>query len=402
MESGDYKMLDLLNKGALGLSPWQLVITTLILTHITIITVTVYLHRSQAHRALDLHPALNHFFRFWAWLTTGMSTRQWVAVHRKHHAKCETPDDPHSPQILGLRKVFWSGAELYKKAARDPEVLQRFGQGAPNDWLEQRLYAGHSNWGPTLMALIDLGLFGLPGLTVWAVQMLWIPFWAAGIINGVGHYWGYRNYEPRDASTNIVPWGLLIGGEELHNNHHAFPTSARLSSKRWEFDLGWCYIQVLQLLRLAKVRRLAPRPQRVLGKQVVDLDTLHAVLLNRFYIMADFGRQVVLPALKEELQRADTSRRAFLKRARAALLREDARLKPQERLRLQNVLGSSQTLRTIYDYRLQLQAVWNRHTINSEKVLAALQDWCAQAEASGIRSLQDFAQALRSYSLRVA
>jgi stearoyl-CoA desaturase (delta-9 desaturase) len=230
--------------------------------------------------------------------------------------------------------------------------------------------------------------------------MLWIPFWAAGVINGLGHYWGYRNYEPRDASTNIAPWGILVGGEELHNNHHAFPTSARLSNKWWEFDLGWCYIQVLQALGLAKVRRLAPRPQRVPGKQVVDLDTLRAVLLNRFYIMADFGRQVVLPALKEELQKADVSRRSFLKRARIALLREDARLKPQERLRLQNVLGSSQTLRTIYDYRMQLQAVWNRHTVNSEKVLAALQDWCAQAEASGIRSLHDFAQVLRSYSLR--
>lgn len=388
--------------GLLDLSPWGLVAATLLLTHITIVSVTVFLHRAQAHRALDLHPAVSHFFRFWLWLTTGMVTKEWVAIHRKHHAKCETVDDPHSPQILGIRKVLWEGAELYRAESRKPETLERYGHGTPDDWLEHRLYTPYRNLGATLLVFIDLALFGVLGLTVWAVQMVWIPFWAAGVINGIGHYWGYRNYEPRDAATNIVPWGILIGGEELHNNHHAFPSSAKLSSKWWEFDIGWFYIRVLQTLGLAQVKKVAPMPQRVPGKQIVDQDTLHAVVLNRFYVMADFGRDVVMPVLREELQKADASRRRFFKRARAVLVREDARLDQQARARLQNMLNASQPLRTVYEYRTRLQAIWNRTTASHEKLLTALQEWCAQAEASGIKSLQTFAHSLRSYSMRPA
>ncbi len=371
-------------------------------THITIVAVTVFLHRAQAHRALDLHPAVSHCFRFWLWLTTGMLTKGWVAVHRKHHAKCETPDDPHSPQILGIRKVLWQGVEVYRVAANKPETLQRYGHGTPDDWLERNLYThpSYHNLGIVLMLFIDLLLFGVVGLTVWAMQMVWIPFWAAGVINGLGHYWGYRNYEPKDASTNIVPWGIIIGGEELHNNHHAFPSSAQFSSRWWEFDLGWLYICMLQGLGLAHIKKVAPKPQLIPGKQVVDLDTLRAIVLNRFYVMADFSRHVLLPVLQEELRKADTSRRQFLKRARAALIREEARLDQQERDRLQTALSISQTLRTVYDYRLSLQAIWNRTTASHEKLLASLQDWCAQAEASGIQYLKDFAQSLRSYSLQ--
>ncbi len=397
-------MFDFLSHGLLALPWWGVVVAALLLTHITIVAVTVFLHRAQAHRALELHPAVSHFFRFWLWLTTGMSTKAWVAVHRKHHAKCETPEDPHSPQIMGINKVLWQGAEVYRMEADKPETLQRYGHSTPDDLLERRIYTGPAlkYWGIVLMLALDLALFGVVGLTVWAVQMVWIPFWAAGVINGLGHYWGYRNYEPNDASTNIVPWGIVIGGEELHNNHHAFPSSACFSSRWWEFNIGWVYIRVLQALHLAHVKKVAPKPQRIAGKQVVDLDTLRAVVLNRLYVLADFGRAVVLPVLKDELNRADASRRRFLKRARALLLRERARLNGEQQDRLQNVLSASQTLRTVYEYRLRLQAIWNRSTVNPEKLLASLQEWCAQAEASGIQRLQEFAQYLRSYSLSSA
>lgn len=394
------EVLNFMVGGLLDLSVWGLVAITLLLTHLTIISVTVFLHRAQAHRALDLHPLLSHFFRFWLWLTTGMVTREWVAIHRKHHAKCETEEDPHSPQILGIRKVLWEGAELYKTEAKNVATLQRYGHGTPDDWLERNIYSAHRNIGLTLMLVIDLVLFGVVGLSVWAIQMLWIPFWAAGVINGLGHYWGYRNYEPKDAATNIVPWGIIIGGEELHNNHHAFPSSAKLSSKWWEFDIGWLYIRVLGTLRLTRIKKIAPTPQRIPNKQTVDLDTLRAVVLNRFYIMADFGRDVVVPVLKEELKKADVSGRRFLKRARTALVRADSRLDEQDRYRLQNVLDMSQTLRIVYEYRISLQSIWSRTTANHEKLLAALQEWCAQAETSGIKYLQDFACSLRSYSLK--
>lgn len=389
--------------GLLDLSWWGLVITTLLLTHITIVAVTVFLHRAQAHRALELHPAVSHFFRCWLWLTTGMVTRQWVAIHRKHHAKCETPDDPHSPQVLGIGKVLREGAELYKKEAKNAATLERYGHGTPDDWLERHVYSAHSVLGPTAMALIDLALFGVAGIAVWAVQMLWIPLWAAGVINGIGHYWGYRNFETKDAATNIVPWGILIGGEELHNNHHAFPSSAKLSSdKWWELDIGWGYIRLLQALRLARIKKLAPTPLQTPGKQVIDLDTLRAVVLNRLYVMADFARTVALPVLREELQKADASRRTFLKRAKSALIREEAVMKPHDRVRLENALQFSQTLRTVYEYRARLEQIWSRTTASHDKLLVGLQDWCTQAEASGIKYLQDFSRSLRSYTLQPA
>jgi stearoyl-CoA desaturase (delta-9 desaturase) len=379
-----------------------LVVATLLLTHITILGVTIFLHRAQAHRALELHPAVSHFFRFWLWLTTGMVTKEWTAIHRKHHAKCETEQDPHSPQILGIKKLLLEGAELYRAEAKNQETLRRYGHGTPDDWIERNLYSRYTFLGITLLFIINILLFGVAGITIGAIQMLWIPFWAAGVINGVGHYWGYRNYEPKDASTNIAPWGIIIGGEELHNNHHAFPTSAKFSSKWWEFDLGWAYIRVLQALGLARVKKLAPTPQREPGKQVVDLDTLRAIVSNRFYVMADFGREVLLPVLREELRKADNSSRQFLKRAKAVLVRDDTRLDEQERDRLRHALSASQRLRTVYEYRLKLQAIWGRTTASHEKLLAALQDWCLQAEASGIKALQDFAHTLRSYTLSSA
>ena len=238
---------------------WQVVVFTLVVTHITIVSVTVFLHRSQAHRGLDLHPAVMHFFRFWLWMTTGMVTKEWVAIHRKHHAKCEKEGDPHSPILFGIWKVLFRGAELYREESNNKETMAKFGHGTPDDWLERNVYSKHSLWGVLTMLAIDVALFGAIGLTVWAVQMAWIPFWAAGVVNGIGHYWGYRNYNSPDTSTNVFPWGIVIGGEELHNNHHAHGTSAKFSAKWYEFDIGWCYINILKFLGLAKIKKVAPK-----------------------------------------------------------------------------------------------------------------------------------------------
>jgi len=386
--------------GLLELSLWQYVVVTLALTHITIVSVTIYLHRHQAHRALNLHPVLSHFFRSWLWLTTGMVTKQWSAIHRKHHARVETPDDPHSPQIFGIRKVLFQGAELYREEARNEETVSRYGHGAPDDWLERHLYTPHASHGILLMLALDLVLFGIPGITIWAIQMMWIPFFAAGVINGVGHWGGYRNYETRDCSTNIVPWGILIGGEELHNNHHAFASSAKFSNKWWEFDIGWLYIQLFQLLGLARVKKTAPKPVMVRNKGRLDVEALSVILSSQLQVMAQYGRTVVSRVHKEELQKADASSRRILRRAKSLLMREESLLTPEARERLESVLSRSNTLRTVYQYKHQLQAIWQERTASHERLLQSLQEWCKEAEATGIRALQDFARSLPRYSLQ--
>ena len=295
---------------------WQLLVVTLGLTHITIASVTIFLHRAQAHRAVDLGPVPSHFFRFWLWLTTGMVTREWVAVHRKHHAKCETEEDPHSPQVEGLNRVLWGGAWLYRKATQDHEMLDKYGRGTPDDWLERNVYARMPWLGVSLMLVINLVLFGLPGLLVWGVQMIWIPFWAAGVINGLGHWWGYRNYETVDASRNISWLGVLIGGEELHNNHHAFASSAKFSTRWWEVDLGWGYIVLLRTLGLARVKKLAPQPRILPSKERIDMDTLRAVFASRLHVMSSYAREVLLPVLRQELRCRDVACRSRLRAAR--------------------------------------------------------------------------------------
>jgi stearoyl-CoA desaturase (delta-9 desaturase) len=386
--------------GLLDLSWWQLVLITLALTHVTIAAVTIFLHRAQAHRALDLHPAVSHFFRLWLWLTTGMVTAEWVAIHRRHHARCETPEDPHSPQVLGLRKVLWEGAELYQKAATDKALIERYSHGTPDDWLERNVY-GRLRWqGPAIMLITDFVLFGAAGVAIWAVQMVWIPFWAAGVINGIGHYWGYRNFESPDAAANISPWGILIGGEELHNNHHAFPSSARLSNRWWEFDIGWLYIRTLEILRLAKVRRVAPRPHLAEGKTMVDLDTLKAVITNRMHVAARYARDVIRPVSRKELCGEDAACRRVYRQARRLLVRDESHLDETSRQRLARLLEKSPTLATVVEYRKKLQDVWERTTASQEALLQSLQDWCRQAEASGIRSLAEFAHNLRRYTLQ--
>jgi len=385
--------------GLIDLPWWGYILVALGLTHVTIAAVTLYLHRYQAHRALELHPIVQHFFRFWLWLTTGMVTREWAAVHRKHHARVETPEDPHSPKVLGLRKVLWEGAELYRKSANDAELVAKYGHGTPDDWLERHVYARHSAMGITLMLFIDVALFGLLGISIWAVQMAWIPFFAAGVINGIAHYWGYRNFEVTDTSSNIVPWGLLIGGEELHNNHHAFASSAKFSSKPWEFDIGWMYIRLLSLLRLARVKKLAPVLHKRADKALVDLDTARAVITNRMHVMAEYARDVVSRVHKDEVKNAGAESKRMLKPVKVWLKRDHALLDDEARERLRLALEHSRALAVVYQFKLRLQALWMERGATHESLMLALQEWCRQAEATGIKALEDFASSLRRYSL---
>jgi stearoyl-CoA desaturase (delta-9 desaturase) len=388
--------------GLLDLPWWGVVLAALALTHITIAAVTIFLHRSQAHRAVDLHPIVSHFFRFWLWLTCGMVTKEWVAIHRKHHAKCETPDDPHSPQTRGIRKVFWEGSELYRAEAKVAETLEKYGHGTPDDWLERNVYSGHSATGIWLMMAINLVVFGPIGLTIWAVQMAWIPVTAAGIINGVGHYWGYRNFACEDASTNIVPWGILIGGEELHNNHHAYGTSARLSNKWYEFDIGWLYIKLMTYVGLATVRKLAPTVKWLPDtKPLCDLDTLQAIITHRYDVMTRFVRSVRVDSAVEiaRLKASANSPQSWnLDSFRRWLHKEPAELAAADKADLDGLLGKSERLQTVYRMRQDLAAIWSRSTATREQLLEQLQAWCKRAEDSGIESLKDFSVRLRSYA----
>ena len=389
-------------EGLISLPWWGYIVATLVLTHITIAGVTIFLHRHQAHRALDLHPAVSHFFRFWLWLTTGMVTKEWAAIHRKHHAKCETAEDPHSPQVLGIRKVLREGSELYRAEAKNQETLDKYGHGTPDDWIERNLYTRHSGKGIVLMLLTNVLLFGPIGITIWAVQMAWIPITAAGVINGIGHYWGYRNYECADASTNIVPWGILIGGEELHNNHHTFGSSAKLSSKWWEFDIGWMYIRLLETFGLARVKKIPPELTYDKAKDHIDLETVRAVIANRFLVMSQFAREVLKHVHREELKnadRADKTRLTLLKRARRLMVREPRLLDATARTNLQKALEQHQTLETVYTMKQKLADIWQRSAATQEHLIHALQDWCREAEATGIKALHQFAHKLRTCTL---
>jgi stearoyl-CoA desaturase (delta-9 desaturase) len=386
--------------GILNLPWWGNIIAALILTHITIAAVTIYLHRCQAHKSLTLHPIISHFFRFWLWLTTGMVTKEWVAIHRKHHAKCETEDDPHSPQVKGIKKVLFEGAELYREESFNEETVTRYGKGAPNDWLERHVYTPHSALGIGLMFIINLFLFGLPGICIWAVQMAWIPIFAAGVVNGIGHYWGYRNFECNDAARNITPIAIIIGGEELHNNHHAFPTSAKLSIKPWEFDIGWFYIKLMSFLKLAKVNKLPPELTQQKHKAQVDYDTVKALFTNPLQIMASYSKEVIVPVLKQEKKRANDTSKNLFRKARKLLVREpDVMLKEKHKQKLHSLLDQSSQLKTTYQYREQLKAIWKSRASQKE-LLESLQRWCEQAEATGIEALQRFAARFKGYAPR--
>ena len=388
-----------LYQGIWNASIGTMALYTLVMTHVTIVGVTVYLHRYSAHRALELNAGLKHFFRFWLWLTTGMLTKEWTAVHRKHHVDCETEEDPHSPQIFGLNKVLFEGAELYGVTAAKPAVLDRFGKGTPDDWVERNVYSKFKISGVGTMMVIDLLLFGVGGLTIWAIQMLWIPFFAAGVINGVGHYRGYRNFECPDAARNIVPWGILIGGEELHNNHHTYPNSAKLSAKPWEFDIGWMWITLFSMLGLARPLSTGPIVAKVVGKDLIDKDTVWAVLNDRFRVMANYAERVVAPLVELEVQRADAATRPLLKRGKALLTREDMLVDDAGREDITRLVDGSPMLRTIYELKQQLQNVWAKRGGDAEILLRDFKQWCLDAEATGIQALRDFVADLKSYTV---
>ncbi len=381
--------------GVLDLPLWGYIAVTFGLIQVSMMAVTLYLHRDQAHRAIDLHPALRHFFRLWIWLTSGMVTREWVAIHRKHHAMVEREGDPHSPVVFGLKKVLLEGAELYREESARTETLEKYGRGTPDDWLERNVYARSSAAGIGLLFVVDLVLFGIPGITVWAFQMLAMPVFAAGVINGLGHATGYRNYESDDASTNLVPIAILVGGEELHNNHHAFPTAAKFSHRWWEFDIGWMYISVMKTVGLCKVRRLAPRPAFAAGPRQVDVQTLSAVLQNRMHVLRDYARHVTVPVLRSE-SRANRDN-ALLQRARALLVRRPQLLDEAARARLAELLEQNNALKTVHEFHVRLQDLWEQANVSNEKLVRQLHDWCVQAEASGVKALQDFSAHLRGY-----
>ena len=386
--------------GALNLSFWGYVIATIVLTQATIASVTIYLHRHQTHRALDLHPIISHIFRFWLWFTTGMVTSEWVAIHRKHHASTDVEGDPHSPKVVGIKKVFWEGAELYRAARKDREMIEKYSHGTPDDWIERKLYAPHCTRGLILLFFVDIFLFGVPGITIFAIQMLWIPLWAAGVVNGIGHYWGYRNFECPDTATNVSPWGFWIGGEELHNNHHTFASSAKFSVKWWEFDLGWMYICILSFLGMAKVKKLPPKLMQIDDKFHVDLDTVKAVVGNRFQIMANYYKAVVVPMLqqvKREHVISDEDKK-LVQRANVLLKRDQCLLSPKSTSHLQELLARYEQLRVVYDYRESLQYVWQKTAGSQKELVDSLQAWCRQAEESGLDSLRQFAQQLKTYA----
>ena len=389
-------LIDWMGRGLFDLAWWQVLLITLGMTHITIASVTIYLHRHSAHRALDLHPIPSHFFRFWLWMTTGQVTKEWTAIHRKHHAKCEREGDPHSPVIFGIETVFWKGAELYRAEAKNQDTLERYGHNTPNDWIERNLYTRYSALGVSLMLIIDVALFGFLGLTVWAVQMAWIPVTAAGVINGIGHWWGYRNFEAQDASTNISPWGILIGGEELHNNHHTYPTSAKLSVKPYEFDIGWMYIRILQALGLATVKKTPPKLHYAAVQPLANEQTLEALITNRYEVMAGFARQLQA-ALKQEIATlpklpAD----AVLTAAKRWMHRDEVQVPAQFHGLLQQARAALPNTDTMVRMREELRQMWLNTHASRAQLAQDLQQWCVRAEQSGVAALRDFSMQLRA------
>jgi stearoyl-CoA desaturase (delta-9 desaturase) len=394
-------LVNWLAHGFAAFNVWEIVLYTLLTTHITIAAVTIFLHRAQAHRALDLHSIPSHFFRLWLWLTTGMVTKEWVAIHRKHHAKCETEEDPHSPQTRGIKTVLLTGSELYRAEAKNQETLAKFGHGTPDDWLERNLYSRFSWQGVGVMLMINLFLFGAIGAAVWAVQMLWIPITAAGIVNGIGHWWGYRNFEASDASRNVVPWGIVIGGEELHNNHHTYPTSAKLSVKPYEFDIGWLYIRGLEILGLASVRKTPPQLRLGTVKPVADGKTLEAIIANRYEVMANYARSL-RHASRAEVARlksegaGSTAKLASMRIARRWLHRDDDKIPHAAREHVAEAVALSPYLAKLVAMREELRLLWTRTGVSAEQLVADLQAWLHKAEESGIAALQEFALRLRA------
>ena len=392
-------ILDFLNGGLTHAGWLGKLIYFFVVTQLTIFAVTLYLHRSQTHRGVDFHPVLAHWFRFWSWMSTGMITKEWVAIHRKHHAKCETDEDPHSPKFFGINTVLWKGVDLYRVASTDTTAIEKYGLGTPNDWIERHVYSRSAYAGPTLMFVTNILLFGIWGVAISALQMIWIPFWAAGVVNGIGHWWGYRNFETADMATNLTPWGFFIGGEELHNNHHAFPSSAKFALRRFEFDIGWAAIRLFEMLGLAKVLRVAPSLDVRPNVQLPDAETLKALLSHKFEVMTDYFRGVIAPTLREEATNAGNGIAAIPRRLRRALGNGGRWLDNASRERMAALVEHRPTLRTVCDFRARLATVLERNSGGAEAMLHSLSEWCREAEATGIHALAEFSARLRGYAL---
>ena len=383
--------------GILGLGFWGYVIAGAIGVHITLIAITLYHHREQAHRSVDLHPALRHFFRFWLWMNTGVITKQWVAVHRKHHAMCERDGDPHSPQLVGLKTVLLQGAELYRQEARNPETVEKYGRGTPDDWVERHLYSRWPNVGVGLLFFVVVFLFGLPGIALYGFQLITMPLLAAGIINGLSHARGYRNFETEDASTNLWPLAVFVAGEELHNNHHAFPSSARFSQHPWEVDLGWLHLRLFAALGLARIRRVAPKPELVEEPSSPDIEALRSILINRMHVLRHYRKSVTFPVLRGEIRQYKGKARAPIRRAKRWLTRHPSLLDNQSQERLAELMEKYPSLKTVMEYRNELKALWETTDLSNERLLAELMRWCSRAEASGIKALEEFSAYLKSF-----
>lgn len=383
--------------GILGLGFWGYVIAGAIGVHITLIAITLYHHREQAHRSVDLHPALRHFFRFWLWMNTGVITREWVAVHRKHHAMCEREGDPHSPQLVGLKKVLLEGAELYRKEARNRETVEKYGRGTPDDWVERHVYTRWPNVGVSLLFVVVVFLFGAPGIALYGIQLITMPLLAAGIVNGLSHARGYRNFETDDASTNLWPLAVFIAGEELHNNHHAFPSSARFSQRPWEVDLGWLHLRLFAALGLARIRRVAPKPELVEEATNPDIDSLRCILVNRMHVLRHYRKSVTFPVLCGEIRQYKGKAKAPVRRAKRWLTRHPSLLDNQSRERLAELMEKYPSLNTVVEYRNELKALWESTDLSNERLLAELVRWCSRAESSGIKALEDFSAYLKSF-----
>lgn len=383
--------------GLIRLPLWGYVLSTFVMVQVMFLGISLYLHRDQSHGALALHPAVRHFFRFWLWFCAATVTRQWVAVHRRHHAFPDRAGDPHSPVVFGLARVMLQGYELYAAAARDPDILRNYGRGTPDDWIERNVYSRFPVVGISLCITVQMVAFGIPAITMLAVQLVAQPLFAAGIINGLGHCFGYRSYEVPHSATNIVPWGLLIAGEELHNNHHAFPASPRFSVQPWEIDAGWFFIRLLRAAGLARTGTVAPLPKIAQGRTSMDVDTARALFSHRMHVLRDYRRRVIQPVFRQLL--CEQESQALLSRSDSQLLiRHPSLLDAQGSQRLHELLGHYAVLRAIVEFHTRLQWLWDGKSPTDAHALQDLCALCADGEGSPIPALRRFARRLPTYA----
>jgi stearoyl-CoA desaturase (delta-9 desaturase) len=363
------------------------IIYTLVMTHISIVAVTLYLHRCQAHRSFSMHPALAHFFRFWLWLTTGTVTKEWAAVHRKHHGRSEGADDPHSPMQHGLWTVLIKGYELYKKETLNNETLSQFGAGTPDDWIERKIYTPYSSLGILILLFINYFLFGLLGVSCWFIQMLWMPFFSAGVINGIAHYYGYRNFDSADSAVNISPIGILIGGEELHNNHHAFPSSPKLSVKSWEFDIGWFYLKIFEFFNLVHLKK----NNSPIETASSEISLITKLLSKKTTLMTDFSKKVINPLIQLHLKNNSTKKIKLKNLLKLSYWRAHQKENLEHYMGQLNEIG---TLKEVLEIWERFNKLWeNRNCSNSELILQ-VKTWMTDALSLNIQPLSNFVQSL--------